>query len=126
MAMQILGTFQSRDAADSVKDALIADGYRAEDLIVMVNRESPEPPEDARLEVGTAGEPGFAGLEEKIGKAVLSVKGKSKTIEGDGFEGEGRGGALLGITLHDPSEEPRARALLERHFASDIEFAQPD
>jgi hypothetical protein len=124
--MQILGTFQSRDAADSVKDAFIADGYKAEDLIVMVNRESPEPPEDARLEVGTEGEPGMAGLQEKIGKTVLSVLGKSKTIEGDGFEGEGKGGALLGIRLHDASEEARARALLERHFASDIEVAQPD
>jgi hypothetical protein len=65
-------------------------------------------------------------VEEKIGKAVLSVFGKNKTIEGDGFEGEGKGGALLGITLHNASEEPRARALLERHFASDIEFSQPD
>ncbi len=126
MAKQILGTFQSRDAADSVKDAFIADGYKASDLMVMVNRESPEPPEDARLEVGSKGEEGFAGLEEKVGKAVLSMMGKAKTVEGDGFEGEGKGGALLGVRVEDDAAEARVRALLERHFASDIEVAQAD
>jgi hypothetical protein len=126
MAKQILGTFQSRDAADSVKDAFIKEGFNAADLVVMVNRESPEPPEDARLEVGTEGEPGFGGFQEKLGKAVLQVLHKEETIEGDGFEGEGKGGALLGITLQKDEDETRVRALLERHFASDIEVAQQD
>jgi hypothetical protein len=38
MAKQILGTFQSYEAADSVKDAFIEEGFDASDLIVMVNR----------------------------------------------------------------------------------------
>ena len=126
MAKQILGTFQSRDAADSVKDAFIKDGFNAADLIVMANRESADPPEDAKLEVGAEGEPGFAGFEEKVGKAVLQVFHKEETIEGDGFEGEGKGGALLGVTLENDDDEARVRALLERHFASDIEVAQAD
>ena len=125
MAKQILGTFQSRDAADSVKNAFIAEGFKPEDLIVMVNRESPEPPEDARLEVGTAGEPGFAGLEEKLGKIALGLLHKTNTVEGDGFEGEDKGGALLGVTIHQDADEARVRALLERHFVSDIEVSQP-
>ena len=61
-----------------------------------------------------------------MGKAVLNVLGKHETIEGDGFEGEGKGGALLGVKLEDDADEPRVRALLERHFASDIEVAQQD
>jgi hypothetical protein len=126
MAKQILGTFQSRDAADSVKDAFIADGFNAADLVVMVNREGTEPPEDARLEVGTDGEEGFAGFEEKVGKAVLQVLHKEEPIEGDGFEGDGKGGALLAVRLEKDEDEGRVRAMLERHFASDIEVAQAD
>jgi hypothetical protein len=126
MAKQILGTFHSRDVADSVKDAFIADGFNAADLVVMVNRESQEPPEDARLEVGTEGEPGFAGFEEKLGKAVLQVLHKEKPVEGDGTEGKGRDGALLGVTLQNDADEARVRALMERHFVSDIEVAESD
>ena len=126
MAKQILGTFQSRDAADSVKDAFIADGYKAGDLVVMSNREDPQPPEDAKLEVGEQGEPGFAGLEEKVGKAVLKMMGKEEHIEGDGFEGEGKGGALLAVTIENDGDEDKVRELLQRHFASDIEVAQAD
>ena len=66
------------------------------------------------------------GVEEKIGKAVLSWMGKKNDIEGDGFEGEGKGGALLGIRLQNDGDEERVRELLTRHFASDIEVAQPD
>lgn len=126
MSKQIVATFQSRDAADSVKDAFIKEGFAPHDLIVMTNRESPEPPEDAKLEVGNAGEGGLAGIEEKIGKRVLSLLGKAEPVEGDGFEGEGKEGALLGITLHQDADEARVRALLERHFAGDIEVAQAD
>ena len=127
MAKQILGTFQSRDAADSVKDAFIAEGFKAADLVVMVNRiEETNPPEDARLEVGSEGAPGFEGLEEKVGKAVLKMMGKTQPVDGDGFEGQGKGGALLGIKLEQDGDEERVRELLTRHFASDIEVAQAD
>lgn len=126
MPKQIVATFQSRDAADSVKEAFIKEGFAPHDLIVMTNRDTPEPPEDAKLEVGTKGEGGLAGLEEKIGKSVLHLMGKSDPVEGDGFEGEGKAGALLGITLQQDSDEARVRALLERHFAGDIEVAQAD
>ena len=126
MPKQIVATFQSRDAADSVKEAFLKDGFAPSDLVVMTNRDTPDPPEDAKLEVGTANEGGLAGLEERIGKKVLSLMGKPDTVEGDGFEGDGKSGALLGITLRHESDEARVRALLERHFAADIEVAQPD
>jgi hypothetical protein len=126
MAKEILGTFQSRDAADSVKDMFIQEGFDPKDLVVMVNKQEPQPPEDAQLEVGHQGGPGLEGVEEKIGKAVLSWMGKKNDIEGDGFEGEGKGGALLGIRLQNDGDEERVRELLTRHFASDIEVAQPD
>ena len=124
--MQVLGTFQSRDAADAVKDAFIKEGFALADLIVMSNREEATPPEDAKLEVAAENEGGFAGLEEKIGKAVLKMTGKGNDLEGDGFEGEGKGGALLGVTVADAAGAARAKALLERHFAGDIEIAQAD
>ena len=126
MPKQIVATFQRRDAADSVKDVFLKEGFAPSDLVVMTNRDAAEPPEDAKLEVGTANEGGLAGVEEKIGKKVLSFLGKPDTVEGDGFEGDGKSGALLGITLHQDADEPRVRALLERHFAGDIEVAQPD
>lgn len=126
MPKQLVATFQSRDAADSVKDAFLKEGFAPSDLIVMSNRADPEPSEDAKLEVGNSGEGGFAGLEETLGKTFFKLTGKSEPIEGDGFEGEGKDGAMLGIRLHQDSDEPRVRALLERHFAGDIEVAQPD
>ena len=119
--MRVMGTFQSRDAADAVKDAFEKEGYQPASMIVMSNRQKPEPPEDAQLEVGHEGEPGFAGLEEKIGKIALGLMGKKNTLDGDGTEGEGRDGALLTITTADVE---RTKALLERHFASDIEIME--
>ncbi len=124
--MQVLGTFQSRDAADAVKDAFVQAGFDRAKLIVMSNRENAEPPEDAKLEVGAEGAGGFAGLEETIGKAVRSVLHKTDDLDGDGFEGEGKEGALLGITVSDQAEAEHAKALLERHHAGDIEIAQQD
>lgn len=121
--MRVLGTFGSRDVADSVKDAFLADGFNAADLIVMSNLQQPEPPEAAKLEVGAEGEGGFAELEEKVGKVVLGILGKSATLDGDGFEGVGKEGALLSISVVDNAEAARARALLERHHAGDIEVA---
>ena len=123
--MQILGTFQSRDAADAIKDIFLEDGFPPSSLVVMVNRETPEPPEDARLEVGTEGEPGFAGFEEKVGKVVRAALGKHDHLEGTGEEGPAKGGALLAVTVEDEASAERARRLLERHRASDIEVAQP-
>ena len=123
--MQVLGTFQSRDAADAVKDALIADGFAPHSLIVMSNRAMPTPPEDAKLEVGAEGEGGFAGMEEKIGKAVNNLLHKPTTLDGDGFEGEGKDGALLAVTVN-ASQVERVKELLTRHFAGDIEIAQED
>lgn len=127
MTRQILGTFQSRDVADSVKDALIEKGYPAEALIVMANRQTSAPPEDAKLEVGTQGETGFAGLEEKVGKFVLGHLGKRVTMEGNENEGGGIEGALLAITVDDtPEAVARAIGALEAHHAADIEQSQPD
>ena len=123
--MQVLGTFQSRDAADAVKDEFIAAGFAPHDLIVMTNRAMPEPPEDAELEVGTEGEGGLKALEEKVRKAVNNLFGRKNTLDGDGFEGEGKEGALLAITTV-PAQVDRVKELLTRHFAGDIELAQED
>lgn len=122
--MRVMGTFQSRDAADAVKDALIADGVHAADLIVMVNRETPEPSEDARLEVGTEGEGGFGEFEEKVGKIILGVLHRPEKLFGDGTEGKQKGGALLSVTLGAESNVAHTKTLLERHFASDIEVIE--
>jgi hypothetical protein len=131
--MQILGTFQSRDAADAVKDAFVKDGFPLADLIVMSNKtDTKGPPEEAVLEPGKKNEGGFSGLEETIGKAVIGFMHRSDKeqeaagLDGNGFEGEGRQGAMLGITLQDDSQKDRVIALLERHFAGDIEIAQAD
>lgn len=124
--MQVLGTFQSRDVADSVKDALMAEGFDAGSLVVMVNRDTADPPEDAQLEVGTKGEGGFTELEEKVGKKVLSMIGKPVRMEGDGSEGKGKEGALLGVTVATQEQAEHVMGLLQRHGASDLEMAQPD
>jgi hypothetical protein len=120
-SMRVLGTFQSRDAADSVKDAFIDEGFNPADLIVIANREKPEPPEDADVEAGTEGEGGFAEFEEKLGKAVQGMLHHHQKLEGDGTEGDPKGGALLSIAVRDQPQADLAKALLERHFASDIE-----
>ena len=124
--MQVLGTFQSRDAADAVKDALRGEGIAVTQMIVMSNKEAPEPPEAAVLEPGLDGPGGMAGLEEKVGRVFLSLTHSKETLDGDGFEGDAKGGALLGVTVADQAEADRVMKLLQRHFASDIEIAQPD
>jgi hypothetical protein len=127
MSRQILGTFQSRDVADSVKDALMLKGYAASDMIVMANRQSSKPPEDAKLERDTEGDEGMPGIEEKVGKFVLGALGKRTTMEGNGTEGVGKDGALLAVTVGDDAEAvARVIALLESHHAADIEESQPD
>ena len=124
--MQILGTFGTRDQADAVKDVFEKEGFAANNLIVMANREQPLPPEDAELEVGKQGAHGAAGLEEKIGKAVRGWMGKEPGVDGDTTEGTGTGGALLAVTVADQAEADRAKALMERHFVSDVEIAEAD
>ena len=125
--MQVLGTFGTRDQADAVKDAFEKEGFPAHDLIVMVNREQEQPPEDAILEVGDKGAAGLAGLEEKIGKAVLGLMHKENAVDGDMTEGVGTGGALLAVTVADQAGVERVKALMQRHFVSDIEIVgEPD
>ena len=122
--MRVLGTFGTRDQADAVKDAFEQDGFAAHDLIVMVNREQEQPPEDAVLEVGQDGAAGLAGLEEKVGKAVLGLLHKDPGVDGDMTEGTGTGGALLTVTVADQAGADRAKALMERHFVSDVEILE--
>lgn len=124
MAKQLLGTFSTRDIADSVKDAFIDDGFDAHDLIVMSNPDSSQPPEAAKLEVGTAGEGGFSGFEEKIGKSVRQMFGKKDRLNGDLSEGAPNTGALLAVTVADDVAEAKARQLFAFHRAADVEIAQ--
>jgi hypothetical protein len=127
MSIRVLGTFQSRDAADSVRDQLIADGYNAADLIVMANRDSADPPESAELEPGTEGQGGFEEFQEKLGKAVLQITHHESTLKGDGTEGEATRGALVGVTVTTDAEAQRVQQMLaERFFAADVEIAQAD
>ena len=126
MAKQLLGTFPTRDVADSVKDAFLEDGFAPEDLIVMANVESTEPPEAAKLEVGTQGDSGFAGVEEKVGKAVRHLFGKKDRLNGDLSEGGPNTGALLGVTVADSISEGKARQLFAFHRAADVELAEKD
>jgi hypothetical protein len=127
MSIRVLGTFQSRDAADSVRDHFIQDGFNAADLIVMANRESAEPPEDADLEVGTEGQGGMKEFEEKIGKAFMQLTHRENPLAGDGTEGVANRGALLGVTVRDQaSAEKVKQMLLEHYFAADVEVAEAD
>jgi len=126
MTKQLLGTFSTRDIADSVKDAFIEDGFDAHDLIVMTNTDATEPPEAAKLEVGTAGEGGFAEFEEKIGKSVRQMFGKKDRLNGDMSEGKPNTGALLAVTVADDLAEAKARQLFAFHHAADVEIAQED
>lgn len=123
---QLLGTFPTRNVADSVKDAFVEDGFAAHDLIVMANVESPEPPEAAKLEVGTQGDSGFAGVEEKVGKAVRRMLGKKDRLNGDLSEGGPNTGALLAVTVADDLAESKARQLFAFHRAGDVEWAEGD
>jgi hypothetical protein len=121
MMMRVLATFATRDIADSMKDLLAEHGFNANDTIIMVNRGTVEPPEDAELEVGTEGAKGLAGFEEKIGKTVNALFGKKEMLEGTGSEGDGNGGALLELTVSGQDEADRAVELLTLHQAADIE-----
>ena len=125
MGKQILGTFQSHEAADAVKDTFIREGFEESALIVMVNRVSSMPPEDARLEVGTE-VMDIADLGRQVTKTVRRVLHQGTSIDGDGSEGEGKGGALLAVRLKDDADETRVRTLLASHRASDIEVAEAD
>jgi len=124
MTMRVLATFATRDIANSMKDMLAEHGFNAHDTIVMVNRGTPEPPEDAELEIGTEGAPGFEGFEEKIGKTVNALLGKKERLEGTGSEGDGKTGALLELKVSGQAEADRAVELLTLHQAADIEVTQ--
>ena len=124
--MRVLATFETRDIASSMKDLLTEHGIDPNGMIIMVNRGGPQPPEDAELEVGTEREKGFAGLEEKIGKTVNALIGKSSFIEGTGSEGSGNTGALLEIKVVDQAEADRAVELLTLHQAADIEVVDAE
>jgi hypothetical protein len=119
--MRVLGTFATRDIAASMKDRLVEHGFDEQGMIVVANRATPDPPEDAELEVGTHGEKGFAGLEEKIGKTVNALLGKKDFLEGTGEEGDGNGGALLVVSVSTEADADRAVELLKLHQAADIE-----
>ncbi len=125
MSLRVIGTFQNRDAADSVRDAFIADGYNAANLIVLANRASADPPEDADLEPGVEGEGGFQEFEERLGKAWMQLTHRKNPLEGDGTEGDPNLGALFGVTVADEAEAEKVKQiLLQRHFAGDVEIAQ--
>ncbi len=65
-------------------------------------------------------------MEEKIGKAVRGWMGKDPGVDGDTTEGVGKGGALLAVTVADAAGVARVKALMERHFVSDVEIAEAD
>jgi hypothetical protein len=123
--MRVLATFATRDIADSMRDMLVDHGFYASDMVIMVNRGSAEPPEDAVLEVGNEGAPGFAGFQEKIGGAVNALLGKHEILEGTGSEGAPQGGALLTLSVSRQSDADRAIQLLTLHQAADIEVVEP-
>ena len=124
--MRVLATFATRDIADSMRERLVEHGFNRLDIVLMANRVAQEPPEDAQLEVGTEGEKGFAGFEEKIGSAVNALMGKRDLLEGTGSEGDPNGGALLTLSVSKQEDADRAVALLELHQAADIEVAPDD
>ena len=124
--MRVLATFATRDIADSMRERLVEHGFDRRDMVLMANRMSPTPPEDAKLEVGTAGEGGFAGLEEKVGAAVNALLGKNDLLEGTGSEGDPNGGALLSLSVSKKEDAERAAEILRLHQAADIEFAEDE
>ncbi len=124
--MNVLATFATRDIADSMKDRLAQQGFNRHDMIVMANRVSQEPPEDAQIEVGAEVEKGMAGFEEKLGKTVNALFGKSNLMEGTGSEGDPNGGALFTLRVESQAEADRAVALLKLHLAADIEVTESD
>ena len=124
--MRVLATFATRDIADSMRERLVEHGFDRRDMVLVVNRETPQPPEDAKLEVGTEGEGGFAGFEEKVGAAVNALLGKEDLLEGTGSEGDPNGGALLTLSVSKSEDAERAAELLRLHQAGDIEITQED
>jgi hypothetical protein len=124
--MRVLATFATRDIADSIKQLLAEHGFNSNDSVVMVNRGTPEPPEDAVLEVGAEGAKGLAGLEEKVGRTVNALFGKKEFLEGTGSEGEPNAGALLSLKVADKTDAARAIELLTLHQAADIELVEMD
>jgi hypothetical protein len=124
--MRVLATFATRDIADSIKQLLAEHGFNSNDSVVMVNRGTPEPPEDAVLEVGAEGAKGLAGLEEKVGRTVNALFGKKEFLEGTGSEGEPNAGALLSLKVADKADAARAIELLTLHQAADIELVEMD
>lgn len=124
--MRVLATFATRDIADSMKAMLVQHGFYESDMVVITNRTAVEPPDDAEIEVGTDGPKGFAGLEEKIGKAVNELLGKHEILEGTGSEGEPNGGSLLLLTAAREEDANRAVDLLRLHQAADIEVTHTE
>ncbi len=78
--MRVLATFATRDIADSIKQLLAEHGFNTSEMVIMVNRGGPQPPEDAELEVGTEGAKGFAGIEEKLGRTINALVGKKEFL----------------------------------------------
>jgi len=124
--MQVLATFATRDIADSMRERLVEHGFNLQDTVLMANRVVQEPPEDAQLEIGNEGEKGFAGFEEKVGKAVNALLGKRELLEGTGSEGDPSGGALLILSVTSKQDADRAAQLLQLHQAADIEITNDD
>ncbi len=124
--MNVLATFATRDIADSMKDRLAEKGFDRHEMTVMSNRVSQEPPEDAVLEVGTDLEKGVSGFEEKIGKTVNALFGKSNLMEGTGSEGNKNGGALFMVRVDSQADADKAVELLKLHLAADIEVTETD
>lgn len=124
--MQVLATFATRDIADSMRERLVEHGFNRQDTVLMANRVVREPPEDAQLEIGSEGEKGFAGFEEKVGEAVNALLGKRELLEGTGSEGDPNGGALLILSVTSKQDADRAAQLLQLHQAADIEITNDD
>jgi hypothetical protein len=124
--MRVLGTFATRDIAASMKDRLAEHGFNEDGMIIVANRATPEPPEDAVIEVGADGEKGFAGLTEKVGKTVNALLGKKEFLEGTGEEGAGNAGALLVVQVSNDADAERAVELLTLHQAADIEVSSTE
>ena len=122
--MRVLATFETQAIAESMRDLLAEHGFNPQGAVIMANRGTPEPPEDAKLEVGPDGVGGLGGLEIKIGQTVNALLGKEKFIEGTGSEGTGNTGALLTIEVPDQAEADRATELLTLHQAADIEVIE--
>ena len=82
MAKQILGTFQSRDAADAVKDALMAEGFQGAQPGCDDEPTLQETTAAGRCSVGGGRvrvQPGMAGLRGEGGQGGAEDDGKEAT-----------------------------------------------